>query len=291
MDWVRTHLPVSLSLLSGLLLIGGALVVIERAPSAAHSTQAWGSASSSLQDPQAYTPNPVLSTAQLSYGGQSPSFFPLAPAQPLGSDTSNGADTDLAALLAQLSSSSTVSMSTGASQVDTSLVYDFIPTGLIATTTVGAKRAPQQQALYEYGNEIGSYIQAYEARAGNIPQILKDQVEDRGNAQKGQAVKSIGAALIYIGTQMERMEQVPPGVEGMHTALAKSYQEIGQKLQAVPDAQGDQAFIAAIEAYNASADVYAKNFVALADYFALSQVKFSSTDPGSVFTFSGGGGL
>jgi hypothetical protein len=292
MDWARQHLTTTLSLLAGVLLVGGTILVIERAPASPGGARAWGTSGNSLQDPQAYTPNPVLSTTQPSYGGQSPNFLPLAPAQPLGGevDSTTGSDTDLAALLAQLSSPPKASADATTS-IDTSLVYDFIPSGLISTSTAGQKRTSQQQALYEYGNEIGSYIQSYETRSGNVPQILRDQIEDRSSAQKGQAVKDVGASLIYIGTQMDRMDRVPEGAEGMHAALAASYKEMGTKLQAVPDAQGDQAFIATIQAYDASADAYAGNFVALADYFALSQVKFSSEDPGSVFTFSGGGGL
>jgi hypothetical protein len=292
MDWAREHLTTSLSLVAGLLLVGGTILIIERAPASPNGARAWGGVLDSFQDPQAYTPNPVLSTTQPSYGGQSPNFLPLAPARPLGGETdATGADTDLAALLAQLSAPAQTSADATTSPIDTSLVYDFIPSGLISTSTPGQKRTPQQQALYEYGNEIGSYIQSYEARSGNVPQILKDQIEDRSSAQKGQAVKNVGAALIYIGTQMEKMERVPEGAAGMHAALAASYKDIGAKLQAVPDAKSDQAFIAAIQAYDAAADAHAKNFVALADYFALSQVKFSAEDPGSVFTFSGGGGL
>jgi hypothetical protein len=290
MEWIRQHVATSLSLIAGLCLISGAVLIIERAPARPHNAQAWGGASGSLQDPQAYTPNAILSTTQPSYGASAPTFLPIAPSTEPGT-VNTVADTDLASLLTQLSASSHISSAAGSSTVDTSFAYQFIPTGLIATTTPGTKRSAAQQALYEYGNEVGSYIQSYESRAGNVPQILKDQVEDRTDPQKGQAVKGIGSALIYIGTQMEKMQNVPSGAAGMHLALAKSYEDIGKKLQAIPDSQGDQAFIAAIQSYDAAADTFAKNYVALADYFSVSQVKFSAADPGSVFTFSGGGGF
>lgn len=288
MGWLRSHLTIVLPLVAGTLIVGGVLVLIQRAPERPQGIQAWGGSSDALQDPQAYTPNPVLSSSEPSYGSSSPTFLPIAPSQQPGTDTSMS-NNDLASLLTLLSASSHLVVGSAPSTTTASIAYQYIPSGLIATTTFSQKRTPTQQVLYEYGNEIGSYIQSYEARAGNIPQILKDQIEDRGNPQKGKAVKDIGAALIYIGTQMKAMEQVPAGTEGLHTALAASYQEIGSKLQAIPDAQGDQAFIAAIQSYNTAADTFAKNFVALADFFGLSQVKFSSVDPGNVFTFSAGG--
>jgi hypothetical protein len=271
-------------------LVSGTVIVIQRAPAAPNGATAWGGNLNSLQDPQAYLPQPMVSTTQPNYGAISPTFLPIQPT-PLPGDTAGGSDTNLADLLAQLSAPLQPAADSTTTTPDSALAYDFIPRGLIATTTPGKKRTPQQQALYEYGNEIGTYIQAYEARSGNVPQILRDQIEDRTDPQKGNAVKDVGSSLIYIGTQMERMDSVPADVADTHAALARSYREMGAKLQQVPDAKGDQAFIAAIEAYNASADAFSRTFVSLADFFVLSGVQFAPSDPGNVFTFSSGGGL
>ncbi len=282
MDWFHRHLLTTLSLFAGTMLIAGALFVITRAPVPAQQPSAW-SGISAFVDPSAHPGNPVLDALpKPSFSGADPIFRPLSPAQ-RPDDTNNG--DDLSTLLASLTGSGSLN-TTASSTTEPSRLFDFIPRGLIATSSPANARSPEQQVIYEYGNEVGSYIQSYESRNRTLVQVLKDQLEDRVDAAKGARVKSVGADLIYVGQSLENMEQVPEGARSLHGALAKSYREIGEKLQKVPDAQGDQAFLDALHTYNAAADTFARHFVALATYFSLNNVTFSQSDPGSVFSFT-----
>lgn len=289
---VREHLVIALSLGAGVLLLIGALVIIERAPvPPGEQAQIWSGVGNAPVAPT-YAGTPVFSNLQEpTMSGDSPSFLPIAPKPSLGEQSATGNDTDLASLLASLSSSGNSSVTVRSGTPDTGVGYEFIPQGLISTTSFAVHRTDTVQALYDYGNEVGSYVQSYEHANAGAAIILKNQIEDRQDPAKGQAVKDLGASLGKIGMSMQRMSEVPSSLGSLHTNLANSYIDAGKKLSAVPDAEGDQAFIAAIEAYDASADSLAQNFSALATFFSVSQVTFTSSDPGSVFSFTPGGAL
>ena len=121
--------------------------------------------------------------------------------------------------------------------------------------------------------------------------MLTDQLNDRQNPQKAQAVRDIGTALQAAGKTLQGIEAVPSIVSSAHTALAESYIEAGIKLSRVPDAQSDQDFITAIQDYNTAAERLGRNYVALANVFSGAGVRFAPQDPGSVFNFSGNAGL
>lgn len=293
-EWFKAHPYSTASLTTGFVLVLGTLFVIHRTAGPQQSgTQAWGGSLSGVTDPQSYTPNPVLEALQepqLGTGGYSGTFLPVPPPAPLDGG-SNTTDTGLASIIASLvatySTSTTTQMSTS-SQVDS---YSFIPQGLIATTSTNVQRTPEEQALYEYGNEVGSYIKTFESQFPGVPQALDDQARDRYNSEKGDRVRVIGQGLAAVGANLKRMEQIPKSVTTLHAALADSYVTVGDKLSAIPDAKSDEAFLAAVETYNTASENFAKRFVNLADFFVISNVRFSSGDSGSVFTFSFGGGL
>jgi hypothetical protein len=290
-DWVRGHLLIALPIFGGVLLVLGAVIVIEQAP--AHggtSAQVWGSGSAPVNPTYQGQSGPTLLQPTIG-GGPSPEFLPIAPKPPLGETPA--ADTDLASLLATLTTQLQTPVPQGTDSGVTSISsYDFIPQGLLSTSSSAVvHRSGKTLELYDYGNEIGSYVQSYENSHRGVATILKNQIEDRADSAKGQAVRDVGSALAKIGVSMEHMDQIPASVGTLHTNLAKSYEDAGAKLAAIPDAQSDQQFVAAIEAYNASADALTQNFVTLAEFFSLSQVTFTSDDSGSVFSFTSGGSL
>ena len=298
-EWIQTHIYTSLCVCSGILLIIGALIVKQHAPAVSGNTiQAWGG-SGALVNSSSYDPqNPVLANLPAN-SFDTGSMVPLTPIPVAASSTtsSNSSDSfDVQAFIASIKqgSGSSVAASSSTAQSGSAAIeasYEFIPQGLISTAGPERPRTAAQQALYTYGNDAGSYIQSYEDSHHNTAPILSDQIADRQNKQKGQAVKDIGTSLTNVGLSLEHMDSVPDPVKAMNQALAQSYINIGHQLSAIPDAPGDDTFIAAIKTYNAAVESFSRNFVAVAQYLSLSGVTFTSIDPGSVFTFSGGGGL
>ena len=169
---------------------------------------------------------------------------------------------------------------------DTSNAYTFIPSGIVSTTTSTSERTDLQQELYNYGNDIGSSIESFEQQHSNMVQILKNQAEDRSDTEKAEAVVRLANAFRDLGNTLSGIENVPSQMAGIHTSLAESYVAIGKNLALVPKAQRDSDFIRAIETYNASADTFTKNYIALASLFGAYGVAFSSSDAGRVFTFT-----
>ena len=80
--------------------------------------------------------------------------------------------------------------------------------------------------------------------------------------------------------------RVVSAIDQLGNTTLTSYQEIGGKLLLVPKAHSDTDRVQAILSYNASADVFVKNYVAMANVFSTAGVKFTPSDPGSVFAFT-----
>ncbi len=167
-------------------------------------------------------------------------------------------------------------------------VWNFIPAGMIATSSPVSGRTPAQQALYLYGNEIGSYVEGYDAQNSDQDQVLSDANNDRQSATKAAAVERIGTSLETVGQGIAETTGVPASAVADNTALANSYIAIGKALVTVgqSEALSDSALVSAIEAYDAAVDTFNKNYIALATLFSTSGVTFSAGDPGSVFTFT-----
>jgi hypothetical protein len=297
-EWIQTHIYSTACIGAGVLLIVGALVVKQHVPASSGTTiQAWGGGgalvNSSSYDPQ----NPVLANlpANTFDNGNTISITPIPVTAPTATSSGTTDSFDMQGFIASLNlgtgSRPAASSQSASSSTTIQTGYDFIPQGLISVPTSGRPRTALQQALYTYGNDAGSYIQSYESGHQNTAPILTDQIADRQNKQKGQAVKDIGTALTNVGLSLKQMDSVPDSIKIMNQTLAQSYIDIGKKLSAIPDASGDDAFIVAIKTYDSAVESFTKNYVAVAQYLSLSGVTFSSIDPGSVFTFSGGGGL
>jgi hypothetical protein len=284
MDSIRAH-PYRAALVAAVILIlVGALIVYRRsdAPTTA-SSSAWGS-TGSLFDPQA-TPN--ASAPEQSDANRGARDVPLYQYRPPAFEEDSEGAFDFDAFVAALSRPDSAGEPASGGTESAASTYSFIPTGLISTDAPSTQRSQVEELIYQYGNEVGEYIELYESTHRNNAAILKNQIEDRGNAEKAAAVRSIGADLRALGTSIERIETVPDIFSHAQGALADSYIEAGGKLAAVADANGDQAFIAAINSYNAAAESLIKNYVAMATLFSVNNIRFKPADAGRVFMFSG----
>ncbi len=291
MSWLERHPYAAMSALAGIVLIIGALIVESRTSAKPGTLSVWGGTGAPLLNPTSYSPNAIVSAMPQSHGnpGISPIYIP--PTQTQSADEPGATEEfDFDAFVSALTQPAGPK-ATPTSSGDMGAIYSLIPSGLIATTTPEPVRTEAQQRLFNYGNDAASYIQTYEDSNRNASVALRDQAEDRQDPQKKQAVKLVAAGLRTAGESLLGMEELPPLVVGTHKALAESYIEVSRELTKVPDANGDEAFIAAINAYNAAADTLVQNYVSLATAFSLAGVTFSPQDPGSIFTFSAGGGL
>lgn len=286
-DWVHSHPYTAIIGSSCVLLIAGALIVMSRSSVApASRPEAWGNNDVTLLNPTSYKPEQRLApdVPPSSQQNTPDKVIPVYKPQEQGGGPAQN-DLELNSLLALLTKPAGTQKGAagGGSSVS---AYAFIPTGLISTTSYQKQRSDAEQRLYEYGNEVGSYIQSYEQANRNQAQVLTDQMQDRQDKLKAQSVKNVGTALKNVGLSMQGIEDVPAIARSAHAALAKSYIEIGENLIKVPDAESDQQLLAAIGTYNASAETFAKRYAALAVIFSAASVTFADDDAGSVFMFT-----
>lgn len=165
-------------------------------------------------------------------------------------------------------------------------VYSLLPQGVQSISTP-QELSREQQTLYEYGNEVGSYVDTFESAYGTLSvSILKDFYADRTNATKQNEVRHLGNSIARVGKEIRVMTFVPKGLSGMHTLLAERYQETGELLAAIVDARDNQDLLERINAYNGAADALATAFATLASFFATAHVSFAPHDPGHIFVFS-----
>lgn len=273
------------------LLLIGALLVVRSAPAStgASSTIAWGGTGSVIGPTLA--PSDTSST-MTSVQKQPPYDYvlpTLSPASTDATDTQTSSGFDYSAFISSLSQENHPA-SQAQQTTDGSDAYSFIPTGFISTETP-TKRTKTQQAIYDYGNSVGSLVQAFEQQHPAMQQQLTDQLQDRTDPTKAAAVARIGSDLAALGDALLAIDAVPTQMASAHEALASSYKEIGAKLSTVPHTQGDSAFLDAVNAYDAAADTFVHNYVSLAQLFVANGVSFTSADPGNVFTFTTTTGL
>jgi len=296
MEWLRLHPYASAIGVAGVLFLFGAFIVSESGPVVPKTMQVvtW-EGSGVATNPISYVPSvsgdqnsqsilqQVQSTAPYTYIAPAEQSNPVPAAQSGDSFDLNAFLKSLSGISGSASSNAPTSTSGDAGVTD---AYAFIPSGFVATPSPSASRSPVQQSLYDYGNAVGSYIQAFESTHTDETAVLQAQSDDRTNAAKAAALEKLGNDLANVGTEMLAMNDVPPSIASAHQALAQSYIEIGGKLAQVPNAQGDSDFVTAIETYDTSVNLFVTHYVALAQLFGAYGVTFSQTDPGSVFSFN-----
>jgi hypothetical protein len=289
-SWVHRHLYLSVTIaVCGLLVLGTALVVQRTDVSAANSSGAWGGAGGmffgSIKNamPGGPTAEDVvrLQSPQDSYAAI-PIYTPSSqdPEKPSGIE-------DITSLLAELVQQIPV---TASSQADISNpdAFSFIPQGLVSTepTTVTKKRTPEQDKLYSYGNEVGTYVKGFEDNHYGSAQILKDHVEDRTNPDKIRGLKILGADMQQLGVDLGNITNVPESAANAHRVYGNAYYAAGANLLLIAETTTDEEFVNAITKYNVIVEKLSSQFQLLVAIFGMNEVTFSSSDPGNIFMFN-----
>ncbi len=305
MEWLRVHQYAAALVIASILVITGALIVAEHSSSSAPTgMSAWAGNAASWGTTAAGEPNtaPGVPRTQPMTGAQyDVSALPTgtqAPTATAADPSITGTDSssyDFNALMAQLSSSTVKSVkskpvhSGGSAGATTSIDnWSYIPTSILSLKNPSSSRTPAQQALYQYGNEVGSYIEGYDGAHTNQTQIISDAINDRHSTTKAAAVAQIGTDLEVVGQGIASVSDTPSDASAQNAALAKGYITIGEKLVAVATAmsQQDSELGAAIKSYDASVNAFNVSYVSLATLFSSAGVRFSNSDPGSVFSFN-----
>ena len=143
----------------------------------------------------------------------------------------------------------------------------------------------QTIVLFDYGNDVGTRVQAFENTHTNSVSILDSHAKNRADAGKKAAVKRLGDDFIALGTSLRAMS-VPTDARTVHEAYVHAYQAVGENLKAISETDTDETFLNAVTAYNSSVDTLSQSFVAFATFFSARTILFSSLDAGSVFMFS-----
>lgn len=287
MNWLRSHPYLDALVGAAALIVVGALVVRTQlaAPVEQATDTTWGTTGgvfvNSVSNGTTQLPQKQLNTGT---GGTNVGYIPLQSQNEIGTGPQD-TTYDFGALLSLLSHPASTSTPAGTSaQID---AYAFIPSGLIATSSLQAPvRSALQSDLYSYGNDVGDAIVAFENQHPNQPQTLTDQFEQPQNPDANAALKKLGNDLAALGASLSAMELVPSQAKAAHDKLAAAYVDIGTKLAAIPDVQGDDARYDAIQTYDRAAESFAKQFVGLALLFQSYGVTFSPGDGGSVFVFN-----
>lgn len=287
MNWLRSHPYLDSLVGAAALIIVGALVVRTQlaAPVQQANDTTWGTTGgvfvNSVSNGNTQLPQRQEGPSQ---GATNVGYIPLQTQNEIGTGPQDSSY-DFGALLSLIShtgSSNTVANTSA--QTD---AYAFIPSGLIATSSLQAPtRTSLQNDLYSYGNDVGDAIVAFETQHPNQPQTLTDQFEQPQNPDANAALKKLGKDLAAVGTSLSAMELVPSQAKAAHDKLAAAYIDIGTKLAAIPDAGSDDARYDAIQTYDRAAESFAKQFVGLALLFQSYGVTFSPGDGGSIFVFN-----
>lgn len=300
MEWVRLH-PYTAALTGAFVLIVlGIILVTDRStlpPPSGLST--WSGNAAVLGDTNPITIDAASRTnvPPLVADTYDARTLPYAPNTPVSisagtiQNTTDSSSFNLNAFLKELArpASKAPHASTSSIEGGNSLsAWDFIPAGLISSATPQDTRTALQQALHQYGNEVGSLIQGFDAVHRDQAQVASDAMHDRQSASKQSVLAKIGEDLKLVGQGMIDITDTPSALRSAHMALAKSYIDDGEKLIAFARTLSgtDANLVVAIKTYDAAVITFTKNYVALATLFSAYGVTFRPTDQGSVFTFS-----
>ena len=182
-------------------------------------------------------------------------------------------------------------------------------------------RTPEQKALYDYGNALGSTIRNFENTHMDVVQTLKIFFDSRTDPTKAAGIPKIagvyaqltaassgtnpavsaaqaGANLqiaandyAQLSATVTGLQHIPPEATDLNTKLAKGYANVAEGFSRLIKSENDAQLLDAITAYNAGVDEFIKNYVALVKLFSAYGVKFSASDAGVIFSFSSAGGL
>lgn len=290
MNWLKNN-PLAIVLVVCILIVlAGLYIVTSRSPVAPGSTGTWGTTGAYFSSTQGSVLPPMKPSNTIPLPESSPVdddalVIPRAGQSSTITALTEEAASDFGSLLAEIAKG--VSAASGTtSRPEIITAFDFLPT-VTVETGARANATPEQQALYAYGNLIGSYIKPFRSGSAETVSILNAQAKDRADAAKGEAVQAIAQRFIDMGERIAGIKSVPESVRTAHDALAKGYRAVGENLANIPSASTDQEFLGAITKYNTAADSFTTAFINIATIFSLNNVHFEESDPGSVFTFNG----
>lgn len=288
--WIHRHPYLATTIgVIGLLFLGTALVAQRLGVSPAQSSGAWGGAGGIFFGTAKNAVPNGPSTSDVVTRLQSPddAYATVPIYRPSNDPESPAGIDDVAALLAQLVQNTPTTPSSASSPLPNEPdSYSFIPKGLVSTDVGPKKRTAAQEDLFDYGNEVATYVKGYEDTHYNSPQILKDHVEDRTNPDKIRALKILGSDMQELGNQLKDLPDVPADVAGMHRTYANAYFAAGANLLLIADTTTDAQFVDAIGKYNAIVEKLSTQFQLLIVLFGTNEVTFSSADPGKIFMFT-----
>lgn len=196
---------------------------------------------------------------------------------------------DVAALIDSIEPSAYIQTpNTDGSEITLDDIYGYLPQGLVSPPTDRTPRMTEtQSALYDYANTVGSYIESYFDTWGTQQTtVMRQYFEDRTSAVKKATAYELADALENLSNDLSEVEQIPPALQKEHERLVSGYQALSNATRVIIDAEGDDAFLNAINASNAHADSFAKNYIAIVDILSTHTVTFTNTDPGRVFSFN-----
>lgn len=291
MDWLRAHLY-GVLLATVLIALAGVYFVSTRLPLSATgsvSNSTWGGTGGVNlfpDSPNATKPEQRPSTEEL-LRRQARNDIPIFSPTGIALDTAVSPKVfDFDALLAELSGSIGTKTSPTSEGPDFSSLYSFIPQGFISTTATVPTRTDAQQALFEYGNTVGSYLRGFEDSHMNMPTTLKNARADPGNSMKVEAAAQIGRDYKRLGEDLKAIANVPTSARSKHMAFAEAHILVGENLIRVVQTTSPDEFLTIIDTYNKSVETYTKEYIALATLFQSENVAFNAYDAGSVFTFN-----
>ncbi|MBI5003784.1 hypothetical protein HZC00_01685 [Candidatus Kaiserbacteria bacterium] len=281
---VETHLPVPV--MNNMNEWGTPIAFSSYSP---YTSQTAPSSAPSVPTTQA-TPTNIPSTQDLSSWSYDTAPAPVtSPGNTAATIIKSDTKFDFNAFMQQLAGSTVPQRPsvTTAPLSNTQETYSTVPSQLISTQkdTVSA-RNDIQQALYVYGNTVGSFIQAYDRLHPNDSKEVQNFFDTHGNAASTIALKQLGTDLKNIGINMKTIASVPPSLLSIHTALADSYIDMGEKLSAQTSTQNDDEVVQMINTYDDAVETYTKNYVALVFKFSENGVVFGPDEPGSLFMFT-----
>ncbi len=170
-----------------------------------------------------------------------------------------------------------------------SQAYAFVPSSYSLPLSVPTVRTPEQQQLYNYGNQAGLAVITFSNAHADMADVLTVWVEDRDNGATEASAQEIATDMIALGDTLLGLSSIPASAASANQALGLAYQDAGEKLREVIDdgGQGDSVLADSMQEYNASAEQFTRNYLALVDLFTQSGVTFAPTDMGSAFSPQG----
>lgn len=290
-SWLHAHPYGSLSLGTFIILALGSFLFISSSGTAREgSTRTWGGARGILSLGSA-TKQEGQETHETIYSDAGSA--PYVPIPIYKGDAVGTSDAyDISALLADLldtqaKSSAPTNQNNAPASEDPWANFSFkiANDAVHADTTAESNRSPLQRSLYIYGNTSGNLIKKFETEHSSAGTIVRNHIQKRTDPTNAQALTQLAKDMKAFGTMLGALD-VPQEVAESHRAYASAYVDMGSRLLSVAESSSDEAFLSAINKYNASVETAARRLVILVGIFSGNSVSFNQSEGGAVFMFN-----